>query len=174
MFSGGLIYYKFPSLILKTNIGIERWSANLDKSEVAVNDHKWVFLEGGKGDAVVFLHGFGMHKDFWGGLLKYYSSTHRVIAPDLPGFGESTRINSSNYDIKSQVKRLHLFLKKKELKSFHLVGFSMGGGIAAYYSSMYPNNVKSLFLISPYGVSYERKSDCFRRLDDSGEVILNF
>jgi pimeloyl-ACP methyl ester carboxylesterase len=174
MFSGGLIYYKFPSLILKTNIGIERWSANLDKSEVAVNDHKWVFLEGGKGDAVVFLHGFGMHKDFWGGLLKYYSSTHRVIAPDLPGFGESTRINSSNYDIKSQVKRLHLFLKKKELKSFHLVGFSMGGGIAAYYSSMYPNNVKSLFLISPYGVSYERKSDCFRRLDDSGEVILIF
>ena len=50
----------------------------------------------------------------------------------------------------------------------------MGGGIAAYYASMYPNKFKSLFLICPLGSSSDRKSDFFRRLDDSGENILVF
>jgi pimeloyl-ACP methyl ester carboxylesterase len=174
VFLGGVTYFGFPGFVVESSKYIARWSAGLEKKEVLVGDHHWVYLEGGEGDSILFLHGFGMHKDFWGNMLKDFGSSYRIIAPDLPGFGENSRIDSAIYDIPSQVERLDRFVKKVGLKSFHIVGFSMGGGISAYYVSKHPEKVKSLSLIAPYGVSSSRKSDFYKNYDETGENLLVF
>ncbi len=174
IFLGSVTYFGFPGFILESSKYVARWSAGLEEKEVLVNDHKWVYLEGGEGDTILFLHGFGVHKDFWGSMLKNFSSSFRIISPDLPGFGENSRIDSANYNIPNQVERLENFIEKVGLKSFHIVGVSMGGGISAYYTSKHPEKVKSLLLICTFGVSSARKSDFYKNYDETRENLLLF
>ena len=56
-----------------------------------------VYLEAGQGRLIVLLHGFTGAKENWLPLMRRLSRTHRVIAPDLPGWGESTRQRGADY-----------------------------------------------------------------------------
>jgi len=57
--SSGVLYFYFPGVIVKSMFSAARSSAGLIRQEIQVDDHMWVYLEGGKGDTIVFLHGFG-------------------------------------------------------------------------------------------------------------------
>jgi pimeloyl-ACP methyl ester carboxylesterase len=92
-----------------------------------VGKHTIVYLEGGRGESVLLLHGFGADKDNWNLFSRYLTKRYHVIAPDLPVFGESSKIWSDQYNISAQVERVHDFVKQLGLKSFHLAGNSMGG-----------------------------------------------
>lgn len=149
-----------------------RWHAGLSRRTIRVDDHRWVYLEGGKGETLLFVHGFGMEKDGWGFFPKAFARSYRLILPDLPGFGESSRLESANYDVPSQVKRLNRFAESLGLDRFHLAGSSMGGYIAGFYASEYPQKVKSLALFNPAGVNSRVPSDMWRRYAETGEIAL--
>src|SRR5271157_2710872 len=100
------LYFLFPETVFKLVMDIQRRSADLVKKEVQVDDHKIVYLEGGKGETVVLLHGFGAHKDFWTACAKYLKGYHLVI-PDIPGFGECSQVPTDSYDVESQVGRIN-------------------------------------------------------------------
>jgi len=87
-----------------------------------------------------------------------------VIAPDLPGFGESSLDPDGDYTIGVQVERVKAFIRALGVKSFHLGGSSMGGGIAGAYAARYPNDLKSLLLIAPGGIDSSQTSEMFRLL----------
>ncbi len=174
IFLSGFVYFNFPGITLKAIAHGQRWAAEVRKHELKVDDQTWVYLEGGAGEPIVFLHGFGLHKDYWGNMLKKYSPTNRIIAVDLPGFGQSSKNISLNYDTPNQTARLNQFLEKKGIDSFHLVGFSMGGGIAAYYSGTYPDKVKSLLLLGPGGFSAEKESEFIRETFKTRENMLTY
>ena len=167
-----VLYYWFPGFILDGAKKVLRWQAELSRHTVQVDDHRWVYLEGGRGETILFVHGFGMEKDGWGLFLKAFSNSYRLIVPDLPGFGENSRLESANYDVLSQVKRLNRFVENLGLNRFHLVGSSMGGTIAGTYASEYPEKVKSLALFNPAGVSSRVPSDMWRRYAETGEIAL--
>ena len=169
---GGVFYFAFPGLLLDGAKQILRWHAGLTRHAVQVDDHRWVYLEGGTGEAILFVHGFGMEKDGWGLFPGAFSGSHRLILPDLPGFGENSRRESANYDVPSQVKRLNRFVEVLGLKSFHLVGSSMGGYIAGFYASEYPEKVKSLALFNPAGVNSQVPSEMWRRYAETGKIAL--
>jgi pimeloyl-ACP methyl ester carboxylesterase len=169
---GGVVYYWFPGYLLESVKYAIRWRAGLEKYEIQVDDHSWVYLEGGGGETILFVHGFGADKDRWGPLLIDLSGSHRLIVPDLPGFGESSQVQSASYDIPSQVKRLNRFVETIKVDTFHMVGISMGGGIAAYYATEYPNKVKSLVLIDAAGVKSRIPSDTWRRYKEDGKILL--
>ena len=163
---GGVIYYLFPGVIFESATHTLRWWAGLERHKVRVDDHTWVYLEGGEGEPILFVHGFGADKDRWGTFLKEFSGSYRLIVPDLPGFGENCGIPSASYDIPSQVKRLNRFVEKIGLTNFHLVGISMGGYISAYYASEYPEKVKSMALMDALGVKSRMPSylwQCYRK-----------
>jgi pimeloyl-ACP methyl ester carboxylesterase len=162
----------FPGFILDGAKKVLRWQAGLTRHTVQVDDHRWVYLEGGTGETILFVHGFGMEKDGWGLFLKSFSTSHRLIVPDLPGFGENSRSESGDYGVPSQVKRLNRFVETLGLNRFHLIGSSMGGYIAGYYASEYPEKVKSLALFNPAGVSSPIPSDMWRRHAERGEIAL--
>ncbi len=131
---------------------VERGSAGLSEKSIQVDHYKIVYVEGGKGETVLLLHGFGGDKDNWTRFSKYLTKKYHVIAPDLPGFGESSKIWSDRYDIAVQVKRLHQYAEKIGLKKFHIAGNSMGGLIAGVYAATYPDEILSLGLLDPGGV----------------------
>jgi abhydrolase domain-containing protein 6 len=158
--------------IIECGKKVLRWQAGLSRHTVQVDDHRWVYLEGGKGETLLFVHGFGMEKDGWGLFPKAFSRSYRLILPDLPGFGENSRLESANYDVPSQAKRLNRFVQSLGLNRFHLAGSSMGGYIAGFYASEYPEKVKSLALFNPAGVNSPVPSDLWRRYAETGEIAL--
>ena len=166
------LYFYFPGFVLNGVKLVLRWQAGLSRHTIQVDDHRWVYLDGGKGETLLFVHGFGMEKDGWGLFPKAFSRCYHLILPDLPGFGENSRSDSVAYDVPSQVKRLNRFAESLGLKRFHLAGSSMGGYIAGFYASEYPEKVKSLALFNPAGVNSPVPSDMWRRHAEEGEIAL--
>jgi len=90
---------------------------------------------------------------------KYFTPNYRVIIPDLPGFGDSSKPENAKYNIMSQVERLNLLAKELKLTKFNIVGNSMGGNIAGNYTVTYPEMVKTLALFDSAGVVSPIKSE---------------
>jgi abhydrolase domain-containing protein 6 len=121
------VYYIFPGASFKFLLKTERSIAGLKQNNITIEGFNIQYLEGGQGDVILFLHGFGANKDNWTRFSKYLTPHFRVIAPDLPGFGESTRDAAASYTISVQADRIHAFANALGLKAFHLGGNSMGG-----------------------------------------------
>jgi pimeloyl-ACP methyl ester carboxylesterase len=82
----------------------------------------------GSGTPLVLVHGFLCSSDMWVPQIEFFKDDFRVIAPALPGFGESSAINSCD-SIECMAKAILNLLEKKEIKNFNLLGHSMGGMI---------------------------------------------
>jgi len=82
----------------------------------------------GSGTPLVLVHGFLGSSDMWAPQINFFKDNFRVIAPALPGFGNSSAINSCN-SIECMAKAILNLLEKKEIKNFNLLGHSMGGMI---------------------------------------------
>ena len=122
------------------------------KKEIQVDDQKVVYLEGGKGQSILLLHGFAANKDNWIRFAKYLTNDYHVVIPDIPGFGESSRIQSESYSVENQMKRIDRFTEILKLEKFHLAGNSMGGMLAGMYGATYPRKILTLALLAPGGV----------------------
>jgi pimeloyl-ACP methyl ester carboxylesterase len=80
------------------------------------------------GSVVVLIHGNGDEADSWRHVIPTLAEQHRVIAPDLPGFGRSRPSGPGDlHDLAAGVLRI---LESEHLKSVHLVGSSMGAVVA--------------------------------------------
>ena len=160
-----VVYYAFPDVAFKLVLKAERSSAGLNQHSIAVDGLHIEYLEGGQGDVVLLLHGFGADKDNWTRISKHFTPHYKVIAPDLPGFGESSRQPDTNYTIAAQADRVHAFARALGIQSFHLGGSSMGGNIAGVYAAQHPERVISLWLVAPGGVASADPSEMKRELD---------
>jgi abhydrolase domain-containing protein 6 len=162
----------FSGWILESVFRLLRWRAGLQTRNVQVDDHRWVYLEGGKGESILFVPGFGMEKDGWGRFLMPFSKSYHLVVPDLPGFGESSRLPSANYGVSTQVERLHRFVETIGLRSFHLLGVSLGGYISGCYASQHPEKVKSLALMDTAGIESRIPSYAMQLYRKEGKIVL--
>jgi pimeloyl-ACP methyl ester carboxylesterase len=88
-----------------------------------------IFAEdSGNGTPLVLVHGFLGSSKMWEPQINFFKDNFRVIAPALPGFGNSSAIKSCN-SIECMAKAILGLLEKKEIKNFNLLGHSMGGMI---------------------------------------------
>jgi len=83
----------------------------------------------GSGVPLVLVHGFLGSTDMWKPQINFFKNNFRVMAPALPGFGNSSTINSCN-SIECMAKAILNLLEKREIENFNLLGHSMGGMIA--------------------------------------------
>jgi len=153
------IYFLLPETLFNLVVMAGRHSADLKKKEIQVDDHKVVYLEGGKGQTILLLHGFAANKDNWIRFAAYLTSDYHVVIPDIPGFGESSQIQSESYSAENQLKRIDRFTEVLRLDKFHLAGNSMGGMLAGMYSAKYPQKVLTLALLAPGGVGSPNPSE---------------
>lgn len=166
------ISWWFPQVTLSLAQGVERYRAGLTESSIKVANHRIVYLSGGAGEPLLLLHGFGADKDNWVRVARYLTPHFQVVAPDLPGFGESTHDANARYAVDDQVQRLHVFVQALGLKTFHLGGNSMGGNIAGIYAAQYPSEIKSLWLLAPGGVTTAQASELATRLTMGENPLL--
>ena len=82
----------------------------------------------GKGYPLVLVHGYLGSSEMWNLQKDFLSKHFRIIAPALPGFGESYNVKSVD-SINAMAKTIFQVLDEKNIKEFHLIGHSMGGMI---------------------------------------------
>jgi len=134
-------------------VDIERSRSDLERKSISVDNFSWVYLESEEQSdkpVALLLHGFAAEKDNWTRMARFLEDYH-VIIPDLPGHGETTFIAGELYGFDKQSLRLAKFIDALGLKQFHLVGNSMGGGIAALYAYRHPHKVLTLSLVDAVG-----------------------
>ena len=105
-------------------------------------------VERGEGPALLLIHGFLVSHKEWLSVLPALSERFRVIAPDLPGAGASEKISPERYPytLDSFASTLFEVLDVLEVPQAHVVGHSMGGGIAITLAADRPERVDRLVL----------------------------
>jgi pimeloyl-ACP methyl ester carboxylesterase len=106
-------------------------------------------LEAGVGDPVLCLHGLGGTKASFMPTVAALAESHRVIAMDLPGFGDSGKPIGAPYDAAYFARSAFRTLDALGLDSAHLVGNSMGGRVAIEAGLMDPSRTNKIVLLSP-------------------------
>ncbi len=90
---------------------MERAHAGLVRKEMTLADGTHiVWLEGGSGEPLVLVHGFGADKDNFTRVSRWLTPHYHVIVPDLVGFGESAHLRDADYRYAAQAARLHAFV----------------------------------------------------------------
>ena len=125
-------------------------SAQTMQSEFAeVNGVRLHYLVAGEGDAVVLLHGFAENSHMWLPLMKELAKTHRVIAPDLRGFGQSDK-PAEGYTKTAMAQDIHALVQSLKLPSIKLVGHDIGLMVAYAYAAQYPTEVSRIVLMDAF------------------------
>ena len=116
---------------------------------------KLVWLEGGNaaGEPVFLLHGFGASKENWLPLLPFLARRYHLYILDLPGWGESQFHADTLYGLDHQVARVAEWLQQVVPGPAHVVGSSMGGGIAGLLAARHPTLIRSVTLMNAAGVA---------------------
>jgi len=145
--------YLAPEKAAKIAIDTERKRAGLTLKKIKLpGELYYVYLEGGRGEPLVLLHGFGANKDNFIRVARFLTPYYRVIIPDHIGFGESAHPQDADYTAGVQAARIRTLAKALGITKVHLGGSSMGGHISLMYAALYPDEVQSLWLIDPGGI----------------------
>lgn len=161
-----------PERMTALGMAAERRLAGLRLKHARVGQFDLPYLEGGRGDTLVLVHGFGGDKENFSRIARFLTPHFHVIIPDLPGFGGSSRDLQASYTMTEQAERLHVFLQQLGITSCHLGGNSMGGFIIATYAANWPLAVKSLWLLNPAGTLKSHSSDMLLNYEKTGENPL--
>jgi pimeloyl-ACP methyl ester carboxylesterase len=161
-----------PYTAARLGLQLEQRRSGLHEASVSIPGFEMPYLEGGQGEPLLLLHGFGADKNNFTRIARFLTPHYRVIAPDLPGFGAATRSDTATYSIAEQVERLRLFAAALGLKRVHLGGSSMGGHIATTWAGKYPDEVSSLWLLAPAGTAAAFDSELRREFQKTGEILL--
>jgi len=164
----------FPEQATRAAFSLERLRSGLEQKTVVIDNDTWHYLEGGPEEAPVLLllHGFGGDKDNWTRFAGALTDDYRIIAPDLPGFGDSERQPNRDYSLPAQRDWLAGFAEALDLDSFHLGGNSMGGHIAALYVHQHPQQVESVALFNNAGIESANPSEVLLAVERGENPLL--
>jgi pimeloyl-ACP methyl ester carboxylesterase len=104
---------------------------------------------GGSGPAVVLLHGYAETSLMWKPLAAVLAPRFTVIAPDLPGIGNSS-IPTTGIDMKASAERVHAAVRTLGYSKVRVVGHDIGLMVAYAYAAMYPEEVQKLVLMDAF------------------------
>ena len=104
---------------------------------------------GGSGPPVLLIHGYAESSRMWKPLAKVLASRFTVIAPDLPGFGDSS-IPPSGLDMTTSAARIHGAMQALGYTKARVVGHDIGLMVAYAYAAAYPQDVEQLVLMDAF------------------------
>jgi flavin reductase (DIM6/NTAB) family NADH-FMN oxidoreductase RutF/pimeloyl-ACP methyl ester carboxylesterase len=105
------------------------------------------FIEKGEGEPLLLIHGVGLNAEAWAPQITAFAATHRVIALDMAGHGESRALpeGATLDDYVAQARRL---LDDLGIAAANVAGHSMGGLVAIGLALSHPQRVKRLAVLS--------------------------
>ena len=104
---------------------------------------------GGNAPPVLLLHGYAESSRMWKPLAKELAPNFTVIAPDLPGIGDSS-IPKTGLDMKTSAERVHAAVKSLGYTKVRVVGHDIGLMVAYAYAATYPQEVEKLALMDAF------------------------
>jgi len=111
-----------------------------------LNGIRMAYTDQGEGPPLLFVHGFPLSRGTWSRQVDAFQATHRVIAPDLRGLGE-TEATEGATAMAGFAADLLALVQHLELGPVTLVGHSMGGYIALAFAKAYPQVLEGLVLV---------------------------
>jgi pimeloyl-ACP methyl ester carboxylesterase len=127
----------------------------ITESRIRLSAGEMAFTSAGSGRSVlVLIHGLGGSRQTWRQLIPTLARTHTVIAPDLPGHGESDS-PAGDYSVGAHSCAVRDLLLALGHQRVSFVGHSLGGGIALQMAYQFPERVERLMLISSGGLGTE-------------------
>ena len=125
---------------------VQPFPASFKISEVATNGATIHVRTGGKGPAVVLLHGYGETGDMWGAMAAELARDHTVIVPDLRGLGLSSK-PAGGFDKKTQAGDVAGVLDALHVARADIVAHDIGNMVAFAFASAYPQRTGDFVLI---------------------------
>src|SRR5580700_10781186 len=153
----------FMKLALKTLAGLAvlalsataTWAAASPASDAIVSRTSRVdgvnlhYLTAGQGPAVILLHGYTQTSRMWEPIIPLLAAKFTVIAPDLPGIGDSD-IPADGLDMKTAAMRIHALAKSLGVEKARVVGHDIGLMVAYAYAAQFPAEVEKLVVMDAF------------------------
>jgi pimeloyl-ACP methyl ester carboxylesterase len=121
----------------------------IDSRFADVNGIRLHYLAAGEGEPILLLHGYAENSHMWRPLIPELARTHQVIAPDLRGFGGSTKAESG-YDKKTMAQDVHALAATLGFERVQVVGHDIGLMVAYAYAAQHPGEVERIALMDAF------------------------
>src|SRR5438477_13107802 len=116
---------------------------------VMIEGVKLHYLTAGHGPTLILLHGYTQTSRMWRPLIPLLAEKFTVIAPDLPGIGDSG-IPKDGLDMKTSAIRIHALAKSLGVQKARVVGHDIGLMVAYAYAAQFPAEVEKLVLMDAF------------------------
>jgi pimeloyl-ACP methyl ester carboxylesterase len=119
-------------------------SRSLDVDGVRIH-----YLTAGQGPTLILLHGYAETSRMWIPVIPLFAKTFTVIAPDLPGIGDSS-IPAEGLDMKAAGARIHSLARALGVQKARVVGHDIGLMVAYAYAAQFPSETEKLVLMDAF------------------------
>ncbi len=121
----------------------------IESRSAVVDGVKLHYLIAGHGPTVILLHGYTQTSLMWQPLIPKLTDKFTVIAPDLPGIGDS-EIPKDGLDMKTAAIRIHALAKSLGVAKARVVGHDIGLMVAYAYAAQFPTEVEKLIVMDAF------------------------
>ncbi|MFA9215961.1 MAG: alpha/beta fold hydrolase [Sphingomonadaceae bacterium] len=134
------------TLALPAMAEVQPFPATFQAKDIKTTDATLHVVVGGKGPAVVLIHGFGDSGAMWAPMAAQLATRHTVIVPDLRGMGLSAH-PAGGYDKWNQAADLRSILSQLGIDQAAIVGHDIGTMVAFAYAARYPQQTERLVVM---------------------------
>ena len=121
----------------------------IDSRTAKIDNVELHYLTAGRGPAVILLHGFAETSRMWRPIIPLLTEKFTVIAPDLPGIGDSS-IPADKIDMLSAASRIHALVRSLRIEKAKVVGHDIGLMVAYAYAAQFPNETEKLAVMDAF------------------------
>ena len=123
----------------------------IDSRTAKIDNVELHYLTAGRGPAVILLHGFAETSRMWRPIIPLLAEKFTVIAPDLPGIGDSS-IPTDNAEINmiTSARRIHALVRSLGIEKAKVVGHDIGLMVAYAYATQFPNETEKLAVMDAF------------------------
>jgi len=140
LFKPLLAAFAMLTLVLSASAEVQPFPSSFRTEEISTDGATIHVRIGGKGSAVVMLHGFGDTGDMWAPIAAVLAHDHTVVVPDLRGMGLSSH-PEGGYDKKTQARDIAQVLDKLNIQQAALVTHDIGNMVGYAFAAQFPARV---------------------------------
>ena len=145
----GSFVFGFALLLVAGHSPAHAAADAITSQSAEVNGVKLHYLKAGHGPAVILLHGYTQTSRMWRPIMPLLAEKFTVIAPDLPGIGDS-EIPKSGLDMKSAAISIHGLVKSLGIEKARVVGHDIGLMVAYAYAAQFPAETEKLAVMDAF------------------------
>lgn len=139
----------FPCSALLANASTDGAGATIASRTADIDGTKLHYLTAGHGPAVILIHGYTQTSRMWRPIIPLLAEKFTVIAPDLPGIGDSG-IPANGLDMKTAAIRIHALARSLGIEKALVVGHDIGLMVAYAYAAQFPTETEKLVVMDAF------------------------